>query len=100
VAFVIVVDDTIHFLHKYLWERKKGSTIHNALRVTINQCGTAILATSIVLVGAFFILMFSSLEEIVAFGLLTAVIVIVAFFMDMMLLPILIRNGAWGKRKK
>ena len=92
VAFVIAVDDTIHLLSKYLWERKRGANVENALQAALSQCGSAILATSIILSAAFLALTFSSLTEIAAFGFLTAVMLILAFFADILLLPILIRK--------
>jgi predicted RND superfamily exporter protein len=97
IAFVIAVDDTIHFLTKYRWERKRGSDVESAIQATLKQCGSAIFATSAILVGAFLILMVSSLEEIAAFGFLTAVIIILALLLDLLLLPILIRRSVREK---
>lgn len=91
IAFVIAVDDTIHLLSKYQWERKKGASLETALRASVHQCGSAILTTSAILAGAFLILMTSALEEIAAFGFLTAAILVIAFFADILLLPILVR---------
>lgn len=92
IAFVIAVDDTIHLLSKFQWERKKGKTVEEALSIAIDQCGAAILATSIVLIGAFFVLMLSDLNEIFAFGFLTGTIIILTAVIDLVLAPILILN--------
>jgi predicted RND superfamily exporter protein len=90
IAFVIAVDDTIHLLNKFKWERQHGKNIKEALSVAIHQCGIAIWATSLILAGAFFVLLFSNLNEIFSFGLLIGISIIIAFLTDIILTPILI----------
>ena len=96
IAFVIAVDDTVHFLNKFKWERQSGNTIKEALIVTIRECGTAIWTTSLILTGAFFVLLFSNLNEIFSFGLLIGIAIILAFLTDLILAPILILH--WFKK--
>lgn len=96
VGFVIAVDDTIHLLSKFQWERKKGHTVETAIRIAVLECGKAILATSIILVGGFFILMGSGSLEIFTLGLLVGLIVIITLCVDLILAPIVILK--WFKK--
>jgi hypothetical protein len=96
IAFVIAVDDTIHLLNKFKWERQHGKSIKVALSVAIQQCGMAIWATSLILSGAFFVLLFSNLNEIFSFGLFIGIAIIIAFLTDIILTPILILH--WYKK--
>ncbi len=90
VGFVIAVDDTIHLLSKFQWERKKGKSVEVAIQTAVLECGKAILATSIILVGGFFILMSSGSLEIFTLGLLVGLIVIITLCVDLILAPIVI----------
>jgi len=96
VGFVIAVDDTIHLLSKLQWERKKGASLHEATITAIKECGKAIIATSIILVGGFFILTLSNQNEISTLGFLIGIIVVVTLFVDLVIAPIIILK--WFKR--
>lgn len=96
IAFVIAVDDTVHLLNKFKWERHRGNTVQHSLIVTMRECGTAIWTTSLILTGAFFVLLFSNLNEIFSFGLLIGIAIIFAFLTDLILTPILILH--WFKK--
>ena len=96
IGFVIAVDDTIHLLSKFQWERKKGLDVENAINNAIQECGKAILATSIILFGGFFVLIFSEFLEIHTLGLLMVIVVLVALATDLILAPILILK--WFKK--
>ena len=95
-AFVIAVDDTIHLLSKFQWERKQGNSIEEAIQIAIQECGKAILATSIILIGGFFILMLSDFPEIFTLGFLMGVIIIITLCVDLILAPILMLT--WFKK--
>ncbi len=90
VGFVIAVDDTIHLLSKFQWERKKGKNVEQAMDSAILECGKAILATSIILIGGFFILMISGSLEIFTLGLLVGIIVLITLSVDLILAPVLV----------
>nr|WP_299172402.1 MMPL family transporter [uncultured Allomuricauda sp.] len=96
VAFVIVVDDTVHLLSKFNLERKKGKSIQRALNETLAHCGSAIFTTSLILIGAFGVLAFSGLREVFTFGILIGVAIIIALITDLVLAPILIKK--WFKK--
>lgn len=84
----IVVDDTVHFLSKYLRARReKGLNPEDAVRYAFKTVGRALLITSIVLVAGFLILSTSSFELNSGMGLLTAIVIAFALFADFLFLP-------------
>ena len=84
----IVVDDTVHFLSKYLRARREnGLNAPDAVRYAFTTVGRALLVTSIVLVGGFLVLSLSSFELNAGMGLLTAIIIAFALMADFLFLP-------------
>jgi len=84
----IVVDDTVHFLSKYLRARReKGLNSEDAVRYAFITVGRALVITSIVLVVGFLILSTSSFELNSGMGLLTAIVIAIALFADFLFLP-------------
>jgi len=84
----IVVDDTVHFLSKYLRARReKGLSSEDAVRYAFTTVGKALAVTSVVLVAGFLILSQSSFELNAGMGLLTAIVIAFALFADFLLLP-------------
>jgi predicted RND superfamily exporter protein len=84
----IVVDDTVHFLSKYLRARReKGLNSKDAVRYAFTTVGKALVITSVVLVVGFLILATSSFELNSGMGLLTAIVIAFALFADFLLLP-------------
>lgn len=90
IAFVIVVDDTIHLLSKFQWRRKKGDSVEQAVHLALKECGTAIIATSIILIGGFVILMLSDYNEIFTLGFLMSVVILITLTIDLLLAPLFI----------
>lgn len=84
----IVVDDTVHFLSKYLRARReKGMDSENAVRFAFHSVGTALWTTSIVLIAGFLVLSYSPFELNAGMGLLTAITIAFALLADFLLLP-------------
>ncbi|MGB1108797.1 MAG: efflux RND transporter permease subunit [Gammaproteobacteria bacterium] len=84
----IVVDDTVHFLSKYLRARReKGLSSPDAVRYAFSNVGMALVITSIVLVGGFLVLALSNFELNSGMGLLTAVVISFALLADFLFLP-------------
>ncbi|MET0003543.1 MAG: MMPL family transporter [Candidatus Thiodiazotropha sp.] len=70
----IVVDDTVHFLSKYLRARReKDMDRENAVRYAFSTVGTALWVTTLVLMVGFGILAFSHFQLNAGMGLLTAI---------------------------
>lgn len=87
----IIVDDTVHFLSKYLRARReKGLNAEDAVRYAFNNVGLALLVTSIVLVVGFMIMAQSHFYLNSSMGLLTSAVIMIALFIDLTLLPALL----------
>lgn len=84
----IVVDDTVHFLSKYLRARREQNMEpEEAVRYAFSSVGVALVITTCVLVIGFLILAQSAFSLNADMGLLTALTISVALFVDFMLLP-------------
>ncbi|MEJ2143211.1 MAG: MMPL family transporter [Gammaproteobacteria bacterium] len=84
----IVVDDTVHFLSKYLRARREHEySAPQAVRYAFNHVGRALVTTSIVLVAGFLVLAQSHFELNAGMGLLTAVVIALALAADLLFLP-------------
>jgi len=86
----VAVDDTIHFLVKYFEARKRNLSIEEAFDYVLKYAGKAILFTTIILSTAFAIFMGSKFTPNFNFGIVTASALIIAFVVDMLLLPALL----------
>ncbi len=84
----IVVDDTVHFLSKFLRARReKGMDAEDAVRYAFSTVGTALWVTSLVLIIGFGILAFSHFQLNAGMGLLTAITIGFALLADFLFLP-------------
>jgi len=84
----IVVDDTVHFLSKYLRARReKGLDSEEAIRYAFNTVGVALWVTSLVLVAGFIVLGQSHFALNAHMGAMTAVTIAIALLMDFLFLP-------------
>ena len=59
----IAVDDSIHIISRYRLARQEGSNVHHAMQRAMNESGSAIITTSIILVIGFSIMWFYSMME-------------------------------------
>ena len=88
VAFGIVVDDTIHFLSRYLKARKEeGLSAEEAVRVTFRSVGKALWTTTLVLSAGFLAFAGSGFQVSWALGLLVTITIAFAIIADFLLLP-------------
>lgn len=84
----IVVDDTVHFLSKYLRARRENNNdAPAAVRYAFRQVGPALWITTLVLVTGFGMLLNSGFMPNSDLGLLTMCILISALSLDFFLLP-------------
>ena len=87
----IVVDDTVHFLSKYLRARReKDFNSQQAVRYAFHTVGMALLTTSIVLVIGFMVLALSAFKLNAGMGMLTAIVIAFALIADFFFLPALL----------
>jgi len=84
----IVVDDTVHFLSKYLYARReKGADTKAAVHYAFDNVGRALWITTFVLVAGFSVLAQSSFSMNAEMGLLTAMTIFIALVVDFIFLP-------------
>ena len=87
-ALGIIVDDSVHFLSKYLRARREGGMdAQAAVRYAFSTVGTALVVTSFILVAGFMILSLSPFGLNAGMGILTAIVLLVALGADLLFLP-------------
>ncbi len=87
----IIVDDTVHFLNKYLQgKRDQRLNTEAAIAYAFDQVGPALLTTSVALIAGFSILYFSVFKLNSDMGVLTAATLFLALLLDFILLPALL----------
>lgn len=97
----IVVDDTVHFLSKYLRARReKGLSVEDSVRYSFATVGTALWITTMALVAGFIVLSTSAFELNQGMGRLTAIVISLALIADMTLLPALLMKFSENKNEK
>ncbi len=88
----VVVDDTIHYMSKYLRGRREvGLSPEDSIRYVFKNVGTAMTVLSIVLVAGFLVLAFSTFRVNADLGMLTAMTFAIALVADFLFLgPLLL----------
>ncbi len=87
----IVVDDTVHFISKYLRaQRENNLNSEDAVRYAFANVGVALWVTSLLLIAGFLVLTLSAFELNSGMGLMTAITIGVALAVDFLFLPTLL----------
>ena len=87
-TFGIVVDDTVHFLSKYLRARReRGMQPEAAVRYAFNTVGRALIVTSIVLIAGFLVLATSHFGLNSKMGVSVAIVIACALATVLLFLP-------------
>ncbi|WP_019615706.1 efflux RND transporter permease subunit [Psychromonas ossibalaenae] len=87
----IIVDDTVHFLSKYMrGRREKQLNAEQAVRYAFTNVGPALFITTAVLTAGFSVLMLSTFKLNFELGLITAMTISIALVVDLLLLPALL----------
>ena len=99
-TFGIVVDDTIHFINRYLHNRR---ILKLGVNESIHDCymsvGKAMIITSLALMAGFLVLSGSGFKINSIIGVLSALTLGVALVLDLLMLPaLLIKLDAWFVR--
>ena len=87
IAFGIIVDDTIHFMTKYVKARKSGKLPSESVQSAFNSVGKALLVTTVVFGMGFMVFGASGMETNQALGLLVGMTVVIALLADFLFLP-------------
>ncbi len=83
----VAVDDTIHFMVKYLEARHRGESMEAVFAHVMQYAGHAIIFTTVILSAAFLIFVFSRFVPNFHFGVVTASALVLAVVIDLLMLP-------------
>lgn len=83
----IAVDDSIHIINKLKQTMPSCANVGEAVRHTLNEAGSAICFTSLILVGGLLTMLYSSDANMQAFGYLSALAIGSALLADLLLIP-------------
>ena len=87
IAIGLAFDNTVHFMHNFRRNQQINQDIKIAVEKTLTSTGRAMLLTTIVLSAGFFIFTFSSMNNLISFGLITGMTIIFALLGDILLAP-------------
>ncbi|MBI2340554.1 MAG: MMPL family transporter [Deltaproteobacteria bacterium] len=86
----ITVDDTIHYLVRFGDVVRREGDYRGAIRQANRSVGTAILFTSLILMGGFSVMCLGSFIPSIYFGSMTALTLFLAILCEIFLTPILL----------
>ncbi|MCY4151017.1 MAG: MMPL family transporter [Aestuariivita sp.] len=88
ISFGIIVDDTIHFMSRYLNARRiSGASPQEAVCAAFTKTGRALFTTTVVLALGFGVFVYSSFQPNWSLGGLVTASIVLALLMDFLLLP-------------
>ena len=90
ISIGIAVDDTIHYIYRFILEYKESDDTKAAIFNSHASIGTAMFYTSTIIVIGFSILTLSNFIPTIYFGLLTMLAMFMAIVADLLLLPVLL----------
>lgn len=96
----IAVDDTIHFLTRYLEERERCDDENTAIRNGFTGVGTALIMTTTVLVVGFSVVTLSESRDHRIFATMGALTIGAALLGDLLFLPALLKQFAGTTKVK
>ena len=94
------IDDSLHALHRYKEERKKGKSITNSAEESISRVGRAILLTSSTTIVAFLANLTSDIAALRSFGIEAGLGVAAAFLLTGLWVPLLRMDADLWLEKK
>jgi len=90
----IAVDDTIHFLTRYVDELASGDEHRATIQRAFTGVGSALLMTTIVLVTGMMTAVFGDARDARLFGMMGSITIATALFADIVFLPALLSRFA------
>lgn len=102
IIFVVAMSDVMHLVSKFLEELRSGKSKEEAVKIAYKEVGTATLLTSITTAVGFLTLLFVDMQPVQAFGIFTAIGVMLAFILAYTLLPamlLLVKAPKVAKKK-
>jgi len=97
IALGLLVDDTIHFFHHIRNAQARGEGPEAAVKYAVHHSFLPILSTSVAIMLGFAPFAYSSMSNVVAFGLLVALAAFLGLVAELVLSPALV--GALGRHK-
>ena len=92
IALGLIVDDTIHLLHRYGRARRLGHDAEEATADMLHVVGRPVLVTSAAVAAGFAAFAFSEFRPTLYFGLLIALTAVAAAVCDLLVLPALLQR--------
>ncbi len=90
IALGICVDDTVHFMSRYHHNTRNHEDTSGALRKTVQDESVPIITTSFALMAGFSTFALSSFIPIIHFGLLSAMVMLLAMITTFIITPLLL----------
>jgi predicted RND superfamily exporter protein len=91
IALGLIVDDTIHLIHRYGSARRRGLAVSEAVADTLYTVGRPVLVTSAAVAAGFAAFVLSPFRPTLFFGLLIALASVSAVVCDLVVLPALLQ---------
>lgn len=89
----VIVDDTVHFLDKYIHARNElNKDSFQSVEYAMSNVGRSIIITTIVLAGGFSILAMSDFNVNAYMGAMVSLTILIALVLDLVLLPLILLN--------
>ena len=90
VSMGLTVDSSIHFIASFQRERKRGLSVAEAIAMTSQNVGRALIFANLALVAGFSVLTFSQFIPLVYFGVLVSLAMIGGLAGNLILLPMML----------
>ena len=101
ISLGIIVDDTVHFLSKYVRARnERALSVEDSIRYAFHNVGLAILVNTIILSAGFLVMTTSAFKMNVDLGLMTVLAIVFALILDFLFLPALLLLGKRGSTEE
>ena len=98
ISLGIIVDDTVHFLSKYVRARdERQLSAEDSIRYAFENVGMAIVVNTIILAIGFLVMTASAFKPNLDMGLMTVIAIVFALVLDFLLLPALLLLGKKGR---
>jgi predicted RND superfamily exporter protein len=98
IALGLVVDDTVHFLHRYREYLRQGLGERDAIQATFGATGRAIVVSTVVLAGGLLPFALSSTLSLWMLGTYLVAGLLAAAVADLLVLPAMIQLGWMSDR--
>ncbi|MGB1646142.1 MAG: efflux RND transporter permease subunit [Crocinitomicaceae bacterium] len=89
IMFVVAMSDVIHLVSRYMDALRDDLSKFEAIKTTIKEVGFSTFLTSVTTSVGFFSLYFINVQPVKMFGLIIGIGVLLAFFLSILMLPIL-----------